>query len=119
MSDQITPAVERAATAYLHMVPHCDGCAKESKGLLRRCSACKDLAVEFALHMLAAALDVEEMAHALDGHRPVMSVLDGIIRITGCRCLDRVFFRNSGEASESWEGHIAASLRTALLGADS
>lgn len=92
MSTKTTPAIERAAAAL---------------PLYR---------VETARAVLAAGLDVEEIARTLDGHRPVMSVLDGIIRITGCRCLDRVFFRNSGEVGESWEGHLSIAVRIAILG---
>ena len=56
MSELITDeAIDLAATTYLHMVPHCDGCEKQSKGLLRRCDGCKRLAGEFAAHMLHAA----------------------------------------------------------------
>lgn len=64
-TEEVPAAVERAAAAYLHMVPHCAGCAKESKGLLRRCAACKNLALEFAFHMLGAAFDAAAMGRAV------------------------------------------------------
>lgn len=55
-ADLITDeAIDLAATTYLHMVPHCAGCQKASKLLLRRCEDCKRLAGEFAAHMLHAS----------------------------------------------------------------
>lgn len=107
MSDQITPAVERATKVmqdevnswHVYDTRDLGDAYHESVG---------EAAVEKVPDALAAALDVEEMAREMVKHQRVAPYSD-----RQCMCGVTVSSKETGAE------HVAAAIRTALLGADS
>lgn len=99
----IPAPVERAAQAYLHMVPFCETCLGRSKRklLIRRCAACKDLAYEFAWTMLVAAFEGRDLEDTVSTWWQQQAE-DG-----------------ASASQEEFSRSLAQTIRTAAVGADS